>query len=277
MDTMSLGSGTLLPHQIFAQVTSIHHFSTCEAEEGVLGLAYSHYSSHLYPSLLQNLMDSNQLHHSMYSLYLNPHDDYPDPQQETLYEHKDGNGNLEYGYQRPLSASSQIVFGGVDQRHYAGCLHWHALGQYADSKTGGQFAGFWDFALDTVKFGGTAVSTSNLALLDTGSSYIIGPSAAVAKIADMNHASCFTMLDAANPQLVECAGEHGFDAAVIDCDQPMFNLEFIADGRTYVLEKEDLILQVHTAFGEACILRLVGSEGIPVRNNTSLCVGVCIE
>jgi hypothetical protein len=264
---VTLGTGgAIVKNQVFAQVTDVHNFSTCEAEEGVLGLAFSKTTSHQFPSVLQNLMDTQQLKHSMYSLYLNPHDDYPqvNGDSSSFYGHEDAQGNLEYGYQRPVSASSQIVFGGVDQRHYEGCLQWHELGQFEDSKTGGQFQGFWDFALGEVKFGGTSVSTSNLALLDTGSSYIIGPTDAVAKIADMNHASCFTMLDRADPQLVECTSGD-FDAAVIDCDQPMFNLEFVADGRTYVLEKEDLIIQVDTSFGKACVLRLVGSEGIPVR------------
>jgi hypothetical protein len=108
-----------------------------------------------------------------------------------------------------------------------------------------------------------------LALLDTGSSYIIGPSEAVGEIAKLNHASCFNMLQSSNPQIVDCTSGT-FDAAVIDCEQPFFSLQFIADGHTYVLEKEDLIIKVQTSFGEACVLRLVGSEGIPVSSPTAL-------
>lgn len=260
MDVLKLGE-TPLRDQIFAQVTSLHNFKTCEAEEGVLGLAFFQTTSHNFPSLIKNLIDSNHLEHSMYSLYLSDEDDYP--MTESTFEHADENGNLEYGYHRPTSASSQIVFGGVDQRHYEGCLQWHSLGHFDDAMTGGSFAGFWDFSLDDVRFGGTSVSTSNLAMLDTGSSYIIGPSEAVGKIANLNHASCFNMVHASQPQLVDCSSGI-FDAAVIDCDQPFFNLEFVADGRVYVLEKEDLIVKSETSFGEACVLRLVGSEGIPV-------------
>ena len=260
MDTLMLG-GISLKQQIFAQVTSVHNFSTCEAEEGVLGLAFARKSSHNFPSLIQNMIDSNHLKHQMYSLYFNAKDDYPIT--DALYEHTDENGNLEYGYQRPTSSSSQIVFGGVDQRHYEGCLKWHALGHFDDSKTGGSFAGFWDFALQDVRFGGSSISTSNLALLDTGSSYVIGPSEAVGKIANSNHATCFNMIQPSQPQIVDCS-TGVFDAAVIDCEQPFFNLEFVADGRTYVLEKEDLIVKTETSIGTACVLRLVGSEGIPV-------------
>ena len=257
-----------MPNQIFAQVTSVHDFSTCEAEEGVLGLAlvpFSH-TSDKYPSLLQNLMDTDQLPHAMYSLYLNSRDDYPTPDDTVqLQQFQDDNGNWEHGYSRPTSASSEIVFGGVNPRHYEGCLQWHDLGQFEDTATGsGRFEGFWDFSLDGVNCGGKSVSSSNVAMLDTGSSYIIGPTNAVAKIASMNHASCFTLVDLAKPKLVDCSTESGFDAAIIECDAPLFNLDFVADGHTYVLAKEDLIIKVQTSFGEACILRLVGSDGIPV-------------
>lgn len=250
-----------MKQQVFAQVTSLHNFSTCEAEEGVLGLAFATKTSNDFPSVIQNMIDTDHLQYSMYSLYLNSRDDYPSP--GALDEHADDNGNLEYGYQRPTSASSQIIFGGVDQRHYEGCLQWHNLGHYDDSKTGGTFPGFWDFTLQDVRFGGSSVSTSNLALLDTGSSYVIGPTEAVGKIAKLNGAKCFDMVQPSKPQLVECSSGD-FDAAVIDCDQPFFNLEFVADSRTYVLEKEDLIIETDTSSGTVCVLRLVGSEGIPV-------------
>lgn len=271
MDVLSLGSSITVPNQVFAQVTSVHDFATCEAEEGVLGLAYSKETSHKFPSLLHNLQEEGHLHHAMYSLYLSPKDDYPAHAQQSLAQAMDDNGNVQLGYQRPTSASSQIIFGGVDQLHYAGCLQWHDLGNFADTQTGQSFEGFWDFQLQAVKFGGTSVTTSNLALIDTGSSYIVGPTDIVAQIATMNHASCFNMLSSGDPQLVDCS-QGDFDAAVIDCDQPFFNLEFVADGHTYVMEKEDLVLQVHTSFGEACLLRLVGSEGIPV--STTRCIGI---
>lgn len=206
------------------------------------------------------------MRHAMYSLYLNAKDDYPDVSSSSpVYDELiDENGNIEYGYQSPISASSQLVLGGVDQRHYQGCLQWHALGQFADTQTGGKFEGFWDFALDEIRFGGTSVVTSDLAMLDTGSAYLIGPSDTVAEIVTQNQASCFNMLRADQPQLVDCStGE--FDAAVIDCDQHFFNLEFVADGHIYVMEKEDLIVPVQTSFGQACVLRLVGSDGLPVR------------
>jgi hypothetical protein len=132
-DVSQLGASIRVEHQVFAQATSLHHFSTCEAEEGIIGLAFTMISSHNYPSLLSNLMreselgDSPVLMHSIYSLYLNAHDNYPDQANGGNYSQTDAYENLEYGGARPTSAKSQIAFGAVDQQHYKGCLQWHDL------------------------------------------------------------------------------------------------------------------------------------------------------
>lgn len=111
------------------------------------------------------------------------------------------------------------------------------------------------------------MTTANVALVDTGSSYIVGPPDDVAQFAVLNNAKCFTVDTTTNafapPQEVDCMRPEGFDASIIECNEPFFNLEFIADGVTYVMEKEDLILKIPTSFGDACVLRVVGSDGIP--------------
>lgn len=259
-DVLQLGESIRVEKQVFAQVTALTNFVTCEAEEGVFGLAFSMISSHNYPSLLSNL--DTTLLHSIYSLYLNQNDDYPD---ETLdfQQQQDADGNVEYGATKPISHNSQIVFGGVDQKHYDGCLQWHDLGQFRDVATGEKFQGYWDFALQKTKVGGTTLPlTDTLALVDSGSSYIVGPPQDVSDFAKINQATCFTLEDPENPEEVECGED--FDSAIVDCNQPFFNLEFVADGATYVMEKEDLILRVQTSFGESCLLRMVGSNGVPV-------------
>ena len=254
-----------VPDQIFAQVTRVLNFETCENEDGVLGLAFSMISSHNYPSLLNNLQ--NVLLHPIFSIYLDPKDDYPPDTAKSNTNNGliDTNGNVNFGDAAPISSNSQIVFGGVDQKHYEGCLNWHNLGQFADMNTGETFVGYWDIALSSVKVGGIDVSSTSVALVDSGSSYIVGPVYDVGQIAKINHATCFSLTDPTNPQLVACDGVNGWDAAVVDCSQPFFSLEFIADGVIYPMEMEDLIITVATSMGDACILRLVGSNGIPVR------------
>ena len=257
--------------QVFAQVTDVSMFTTCESEEGVFGLGFSAISSHNYPTFLSNLATpgKSNLKHALFSLYLNPHDDYPDDKHHTGHV-PDAQGNMEFGSSNPESSSSQIVFGGVDQTHYEGCLSWHDLGQFEYVTTTDEtFEGYWDFALEQVLVGGTTLSNVPLAIVDSGSSYIVGPTEDVAVFAHVNNAVCFQLPGNANiaqqdPVEVDCMNDDGFDAAMIECDQPFFNLEFIADGVTYALEKEDIILRVDTAAGPACVLRIVGTDGITV-------------
>lgn len=258
-DTIQIGANVKVEGQVFAQVTKLTNFETCESEEGILGLAFSFISSHNYPSLLSNLEPA--LLHPIFSLYLDANDDYP-PDTADGPPAMDANGNKQFGEAQPSTSSSQIVFGGVDQKHYEGCLNWHELGQF-DLNTGDIFVGYWDFRLDDVRVGGTSLPTSALALVDSGSSYVVGPLLDVGKFALVNGATCFVLQDLSEPKEVDCDNKWGWDSAMIECDQPFFNLEFVSDGITYVLEKEDLVLRVATSYGDACILRIIGSDDIP--------------
>lgn len=105
--------------------------------------------------------------------------------------------------------------------------------------------------------------SSSLALVDSGSTYIVGPSDAIARIVSMNHASCFNGAPGQELEFTSCDSPDGFDIASIDCDQPFFSLEFEADGAVYVLEKADLVNVVSTSKGDACLLRLQQSNDTP--------------
>mmetsp|Transcript_1347 Transcript_1347/g.3398 ORF Transcript_1347/g.3398 Transcript_1347/m.3398 type:complete len:293 (+) Transcript_1347:2-880(+) len=119
------------------------------------------------------------------------------------------------------------------------------------------------FSLDGVQVGGVQLPSSSLALVDSGSTYIVGPSDAIGAIAQVNNAICFSMVPNRDPQQIPCDSPFGFDAAAVDCDQPFFDLEFQADGVTYRLNKHDLLLDIETSLGDVCILRLQGSNEIP--------------
>jgi hypothetical protein len=241
-------------------VIKLFNFQTCETEEGVLGLANTLLTSHNYTSILANL--EPVLLHPIFSLYLSREDDYYKDEDEQVPA-PDDYGNVQYGNARPKSSNSEITFGGVDQKRYEGCLTWHDLGQFSLT-TGEEFKGYWDFKLDEVLVGGTSLPTSSLALVDSGSSYIVGPIEDVAQFAMLNNAKCFEMSNPNDRHEVPCDSEDGWSTAVIDCLEPFFDLEFVADGKTYSLTKEDLIIDFATSHGDACVLRVIGNDGVPV-------------
>jgi len=282
-DTLRLGDDDIrIPHQVFAHVTHIQNFATCEQEEGILGLANSMQTTHGFPSLLGNIMRHSQkdggenkvLPYNIFGMYLRS--DIDD------YEGIDVNNELE----KPRE-SSELILGGINQEHYLGCLQWHSLlSSGSAASTGGSsgingisdFDKYWSIAIDDVKVGGTSLNKGGssagdlIAVLDSGSSYIVGPQAPVAHMVQLNGAKCFRMdtgTDPENPAApsdpteVDCNDPNGFDGAVLNnCDDPFFSVEFIIDGRVYVLEKEDLMVHLDTLFGTVCIMRVVASQGM---------------
>mmetsp|Transcript_51541 Transcript_51541/g.154744 ORF Transcript_51541/g.154744 Transcript_51541/m.154744 type:complete len:379 (-) Transcript_51541:34-1170(-) len=225
---------------------SFSKLQTCAGEEGVLGLGFSQVSSHNFPTTLSNM--KNSLRHPIFSIYLNGgKDDYP---KEVTH---------------PTMAHSELVFGGVNQRHYEGCLTWHDLGQFEDD-TGKPFEGYWDFRLDDVQVGGRSLQSTDLGIVDSGSTYVIGPSADVGAFAEMNKAMCFLFNSEGEideESMIKCDYPAGFDIAVVDCSQPFYPLELFADGAKYSLDKDDLVLEVSTEDGPLCVLRMNGSEENP--------------
>ena len=257
-------------------MTHIQNFATCEEEEGILGLANSMTTSHGFPSLLGNILrhstvdngDSKVLPYNIFGMYLRS--DVDD------YEGVDINNENEKPKQ-----SSELILGGVNQEHYLGCLTWHSLIKTTEDLAGtGDFEKYWSVRIDDVKVGGTSLNKGSssagqlIAVLDSGSSYIVGPQAPVAHMVKLNQAKCFRMetnsgtesTATADPMEVDCDDPGGFDGAVLNnCDDPFFSVEFIIEGRVYVLEKEDLMVHLDTQFGTVCILRVVASQTMNVR------------
>mmetsp|Transcript_22135 Transcript_22135/g.52399 ORF Transcript_22135/g.52399 Transcript_22135/m.52399 type:complete len:285 (+) Transcript_22135:418-1272(+) len=60
-DTLRLGDDDIrIPHQVFAHVTHIKDFATCDEEEGIMGLANSMTTTHGFPSVLGNILHQSQ-------------------------------------------------------------------------------------------------------------------------------------------------------------------------------------------------------------------------
>ncbi|MGK3762107.1 MAG: hypothetical protein ACI8RD_014425 [Bacillariaceae sp.] len=356
---MRLGNDDIrIDRQVFAHVTHIDNFTTCEEEEGILGLANTMTSTHGFPSVLGNLLHKSQsqsqtssssstsssntnkvLKHNVFGMYLRSDiDDYSNFKQyvnqdgstdSTTTSDNDNDNDSVVGTdfsprtppQQPNS-SSELILGGVNQDHYLGCLKWHDLlgnGSFQeDGSSDTKYDNYWAVQMNDIKVGGTSListtstaSDSNdassnnnnnnnnnngedlIAVLDSGSSYIIGPQESVAHLVKLNNAKCFKLSDDTDenkPILVDCDNSDGFDGAILNnCNDPFFSVEFIINNETYVLEKEDFIIHINTlgvgdeAGTEACILRIVASKGMKVRYKTNsivcvcVCVCVCVE
>jgi Eukaryotic aspartyl protease len=168
---------------------------------------------------------------------------------------------------RPRSASSEIVFGGVNHQHYTGCLVWHDVAEI-DGETSQ-----WAIRIDSVQSSGKELASSSsssssssaagggasiVALIDTDSSYIAGPAKIIGQYLTQNQVECFNMNLFGDVTAVDCAGSAGFEVAFIDCDQPVAPLQFIAHNVTYEMAATDLLTRVDTSEGELCFLRLMG-------------------
>ena len=233
-------------------------------------------TSHGFPSLLGNILRHSQINngaskvlpYNIFGMYLRSDvDDYEG------VDITDQN-------QKPRE-SSELILGGINQEHYLGCLTWHSLLKTTEDLSGsGEFSKYWSVQLDDVKVGGTSLNKGTsasgtgplVAVLDSGSSYIVGPQAPVAHMVKLNNAKCFRMDThsvengspaTSDPKEIVCDDPGGFDGAVLNnCDDPFFSVEFIIDGAVYVLEKEDLMVHLDTLFGTVCILRVVASQSM---------------
>lgn len=245
-------SDTVSVEQIFGQATSLRNWTTCATEEGIFGMGSSFLSSHNYPSPISNLQ--RVLRDPLFSLYLDDTiDDYPSDSSTSAL---DTYGNAQGSASQPTGAHSELIFGAVNGKHYSGCLSWHDLGKAT---------GFWSVNLDGVRFGSQDVTmVPATAIVDSGSTLVIGPTADIGLIAEMSGATCFATPDATGVNLsqVPCTDPVGFYIAEVGCDQAVPNLDFIIDGETYSLESEDLVVDFRIGGQDICVLRFQsGSQG----------------
>jgi hypothetical protein len=260
---LRLGS-LAIQDQVFAQVTRVQDFFTCSGEEGIFGLGFSEIAyKDDFPTLLQGLKD--ELRFPIFGMYLDATDDY------TAEENPETDDTA---YLDPESSNSEIVFGGVNQKHYEGCLTWHDVIQaknddgydddeydddyFDEEEAGDPSSGYWDFNLDGVEVGGETLPYSDKAIIDSGSTFIVGPSEAIGVLAQVNKVACFDLSSPFGPDFVDCGSPFGFDTAAVDCDDTLKDLKFLADGETYIMRTEDLVMAVETSIGPLCILRIAG-------------------
>jgi len=208
-DDVSIGNLTLW-NFTFAEVTEMKglgslYTSSVSSFDGILGLGFGELAVGGVPSVMRALNSSGQLEEPIFSFFL-------------------GTGE-----------NGQLVFGGVDPEHYTGSFHFVPVTQ----------VGYWQIALDGIKVGSgytdawvMTLNRSHTAIVDSGTSSLVGPTAEINAIA--------ALLGARSMQKLW----------VLDCWKPSPSIAFQLGGRDFVLSGQDLVLQRQ---GELCVLGLQGS------------------
>ena len=125
----------------------------------------------------------------------------------------------------------ELTFGGYDKDHFEGDLHWVPLSH----------ATYWQIATSSIKMGSYS-NTNNQAIVDSGTSLMVGPKAEVAKIAEA--VGAYKMLFS--------------PAYMIDCFADVPDFVVSIDGKDYTIPGKDLIL--NKSSGIACMLAMQGLD-----------------
>ncbi|XP_060700990.1 pepsin A-like [Hemiscyllium ocellatum] len=109
--------------------------------DGILGMGYPSLAASGASTVFENLMSQHLVDEPLFSVYLT---------------RQDG------------ASGSEIVFGGIDSSHYTGQIHWVPVTREA----------YWQILIDRVTINGQAAACSGScpAIVDTGTSLLVGPS-----------------------------------------------------------------------------------------------------
>jgi len=211
-DTVVVG-GLTVTNQTFAEATQEPGATFVAAKfDGILGLAFQSISvDHVVP-VWYNMISQNLVNKQIFAFWLNNNSEDPD--------------------------GGEIVFGGTDTSKYTGTIHYVPLTQET----------YWQFKLDDLTVGGKSQgfcgSSGCKAILDTGTSVLVGPPSDISKI---------------NQQL----GAHeipGTGEYILDCKKisTLPNIAYKINGISYTLTPQQYVLQ-ETSNGETeCISGFMG-------------------
>jgi hypothetical protein len=173
--------------------------------DGILGLAFDSLSDG-YPTFVQNLKAQGVIDKAIFGFYLN--DDH--------FSDED------------VELKSEITIGGYDAVKYANeeTIHWMKVFN----------TGYWSLPISHVKFEGTQLKgPATLAIIDTGTSLLIGPSYQVSQINN-----------AINKKHKEFCATSDEGLTLCECDRikDIEGLSFIIEGVEYYVAPKHLFLEI---------------------------------
>ncbi|XP_059180665.1 pepsin A-like [Centropristis striata] len=144
-DTVTVG-GLAVKNQIFGLSKTEAPFMEFMRADGMLGLAYPSISASGATPVFDNMMSQGLVDQDLFSVYLS---------------HKPEKGSV-------------VTFGGIDPNHYSGSISWIPLSSER----------FWQITVDSITINGQVVACDGgcQAIVDSGSSAIVGPPSSITNI-----------------------------------------------------------------------------------------------
>jgi hypothetical protein len=195
-------AGLEIDGQRFAEVKDVSGLGAAYKAgnfDGILGLAFDSISIDKTPTPFKNLMDQGKVDKGAFAFYLGD------------------------------NADGELTIGGWDEEKFDGDLTWVPL----------KSATYWEIALDDISAGGTSYDSATQGIVDSGTSLLTGPTAAVKALAKSVGAKA------------NFAGEY-----IVDCDAQLPDLTFTIAGAEYTLTGDEYIIKS----GTTCLFAMMGMD-----------------
>jgi len=204
-ETLTFGDYKV-PNQVFAEATDLPGLAFSVGKfDGILGLAWPSISVDGVVPPIQNMISQKIISQGVFSFYL--------PSQD--------------------GAQGELDIGGIDSSKYSGDLFWQPLSDKS----------YWELTLDSMKMGGSSITSASKAIIDTGTSLLAGPTADVKAIA--------TAIGATSSFLAP--NEYFLDCSKISS---LSNIDITFGGHTFSLTPAQYTLNVQGV----CLLGLTGID-----------------
>merc|ERR1712146_636358 len=132
------------------------------------------------------------------------------------------------------NAPGSLIIGGTDKSHYTGDFTYVPL----------KSEDYWRIELDDLKVGGTSMTTTKTAIVDSGTSLLAGPKDDVSKIASKLGATSILGKE-----------------YTVDCSKDLPDIVFTIAGKDYTFSKADYTI----SSGSTCLFAMMGID-VPAPN-----------
>ncbi|CAM9301589.1 unnamed protein product [Pylaiella littoralis] len=208
-DTLSLGG--LTATATFGEMTTMS-ISGCSEVDGVMGMGVPGHVSKR--STFEDFVDTGVVDVPIFSFFM---------------------GNIDTD-----SPTGVLTLGGVNQTHYEGCLEWINVTHSVSLPDG-----FWAVTLRDINVAsGSVLRSPAPAILDTGTSMIVGPYDDVSYLANEIGATCVYIggLESSDVEEISCTDDPGLvELILLDCNADFGDVSISFGGDDFTLTAAELL------------------------------------